>query len=41
MQERVQLIGGKLEVQASNRGTSVAVTLAITWNESESAQSAD
>ena len=32
MQERVKLIGGKLKVQSSNRGTSVVVTLPITWN---------
>jgi signal transduction histidine kinase len=32
MQERVKLMGGKLAVQSSDHGTSVAVTLPITWN---------
>ena len=32
MQERVKLMGGKLAVQSSDDGTSVAVTLPITWN---------
>jgi PAS domain S-box-containing protein len=32
MQERVKLMGGKLAVQSSHHGTSVAVTLPITWN---------
>lgn len=36
MQERVKLIGGQLAVQSSNRGTSVAVNLPITWKEPES-----
>lgn len=39
MQERVKLIGGKLAVQSSNRGTSVAVTLPITWNNNTDAES--
>lgn len=39
MQERVKLIGGKLAVQSSNRGTSVAVTLPITWNNNADAES--
>lgn len=37
MQERVKLIGGKLAVRSSDRGTSVAVTLPITWNNSPDA----
>jgi len=32
MQERVKLMGGRLAVQSSDHGTSVAVTLPITWN---------
>jgi PAS domain S-box-containing protein len=32
MQERVKLMGGRLAVQSSDQGTSVAVTLPITWN---------
>lgn len=31
MQERVKLIGGSLAVRSSNKGTSVAVTLPISW----------
>jgi signal transduction histidine kinase len=32
MQERVKLIGGKLKVQSSDRGTSVIVTLPVIWH---------
>jgi PAS domain S-box-containing protein len=32
MQERVKLMGGKLAVESSDHGTSVAVSLPITWN---------
>jgi PAS domain S-box-containing protein len=35
MQERVRLIGGRLAVQSSDNGTSVAVTLPITWKNNE------
>jgi PAS domain S-box-containing protein len=35
MQERVKLIGGRMVVQSSSHGTSVAVTLPITWDKSE------
>ena len=36
MQERVRLIGGRLAVQSGDTGTSVTVTLPITWNNTES-----
>jgi PAS domain S-box-containing protein len=35
MQERVKLIGGRMVVRSNNHGTSVAVTLPITWKEEE------
>jgi PAS domain S-box-containing protein len=41
MQERVKLMGGRLAVQSSDHGTSVAVTLPITWNNDAEARARD
>ena len=41
MQERVKLMGGRLAVQSSDHGTSVAVTLPITWNNDAEASARD
>jgi signal transduction histidine kinase len=32
MQERVKLMGGRLAIRSSDYGTTVAVTLPISWN---------